>query len=323
MFVYDDGIMLTGARLWVDCRRRQPRSFVSHAHADHIARHELALCTRETGLLYQKRLGDRPVRELPLGEPVDFAGLRLTALGAGHCLGSAMLHAEGPDGSFLYTGDFKLGESLTAAPAEPRRADALVMESTFGRPGYRLPPRAEVIAQLLEVVSKSLAEDRTPVLHAYALGKSQEVTKILTSHGVPVQQHRDIWAISQVYEKCGMKLSSDGADVSRYEGRPLEGHAVVTVPKGMRSYRLGGLGPTTSIAVTGWAADPSAKYRLKVDVALPLSDHADFDELIEMARLVEPKRVYCTHGPREFVDHLLDHGFDAVPLVPDVQKRLF
>ena len=277
----------------------------------------------ETAKLYQHRLGKRPVHEMLLGEAIEFAGSRLTALGAGHCLGSAMLLAEDAQGSFLYTGDFKLGASLTAPQAQPRRADVLVMESTFGRPNYRLPPRPEVIEQLLEAVHQAFAEGRTPVLHAYALGKSQEVTKILTTHGIPVQQHRDVWAISQVYEKCGVELATGNADVTCYEGRPLEGHTIVTTPKGMKTHRLAGLGTTYSISVTGWAADPSAKYRLKVDLALPLSDHADFDELIEMVRQVEPKRVYCTHGPREFVDHVRDAGFDAEPLVSDSQRRLF
>jgi Cft2 family RNA processing exonuclease len=45
LFHYDVGLFLTPAQLAVDVRRRQPRCFVSHAHSDHIARHELALAT--------------------------------------------------------------------------------------------------------------------------------------------------------------------------------------------------------------------------------------------------------------------------------------
>ena len=51
---------------------------------------------------------------------------------------------------------------------------------TFGRPQYRLPPRASTVAQLLEIVHAALADGKTPVIHAYPLGKSQEVTKLLT-----------------------------------------------------------------------------------------------------------------------------------------------
>jgi Cft2 family RNA processing exonuclease len=323
LFTYEDGLLLTRPRLWVDVRRRQGRSFVSHAHADHMARHELAFCTPETGRLYQARLGRRPVRELRLGEPVEVAGVRLTALGAGHCLGSAMLLAEDGDQSLLYTGDFKLGESLTAAPCEPRYADTLVMESTFGRPEYRLPPRREVIERLLEIVQGALAAGRTPVIHAYALGKSQEVTKILTTHGLSVLQHPAVWEMSRVYEGCGVPLATGDADVARYEGRPLAGHVVVTLPRGVRDFRLAGLGEVESIAVTGWAMNPSTRHRLRVDHALPLSDHADFDELVAMARRVAPRRVLCTHGPVSFVDELRQRGFDAAPLAPEPQRRLF
>ncbi len=288
-----------------------------------MARHEMALCTPETAQLYWRRLGRRPVTEMPLGKPIEYGSAQLTALPAGHCLGSAMLFAETDGDSFLYTGDFKLGASLTSVEAEPRHAKTLIMESTFGRPDYRLPPREQVIEELVGLVRSALDEGKTPVVHGYALGKSQEATKILTTHGIPVQQHREVWRISKTYEKCGMKLSTGDASVSLYEEKPKPGHAVVTIPKTMKSYRLGGLGETVSIAITGWAKNPSTKYRLQVDHALPLSDHADFDELIEFARLVNPERVLCTHGPREFVDHLLDEGFNAEPLVPDKQKRLF
>ena len=60
------------------------------------------------------------------------------------------------------------------------------------------------------------------------------------------------------------------------------------------------LGRQVRIAVTGWAVDPRAKYRFGVDHAMPLSDHADYDELFEAVARVEPRVVYCTHGPEEF-----------------------
>lgn len=75
MFHYENGLMLTRPRLAIDIPRRQPRAFVSHAHADHIARHELALCTPDTAALYRHRLGaGRRVIEMPYGRPVDYAG---------------------------------------------------------------------------------------------------------------------------------------------------------------------------------------------------------------------------------------------------------
>jgi Cft2 family RNA processing exonuclease len=320
MFHYDAGLFLTQAQMGVDVRRRQPRCFVSHAHTDHIARHELAFATVGTGCLYRHRLGPKHrVLEMQYREPIEFAGLQLTALPAGHCLGSAMLLANDGQRSLLYTGDFKLDASATAEAAELPNADILVMECTFGRPHYRLPPRDEVVARLLEIVLTALADGMTPVVHAYPLGKSQEVTKLLTSSGVPVLQHRVVYEVSRIYEECGVDLG----DFGLYEGQPLDGHAIVTLPRSAREFRLPRLGKTVSIAVTGWAKDVSTKYRLGVDHALPLSDHADYDQLVETVRRVEPSEIFCTHGPPEFADHLRDLGFNAYPLHPPAQRRLF
>lgn len=320
MFHYDAGLFLTAAQLGVDVRRRQPRCFVSHAHADHIARHQLALATRGTACLYRHRLGPRHrVLEMAYRTPVEFGGLQLTAYPAGHCLGSAMLYAEDGQRSLLYTGDFKLGPSATSEPAELPNADILVMESTFGRPHYRLPKRDAIVAQLLELVHAAFAEGKTPVVHAYPLGKSQEVTRLLTLSGVPVLQHAEIFAISQIYQNCGVELG----DFARFEGRPLADHAIVTLPRSAPHFRLPSLGRTVSIAVTGWAMDERTKYRLGVDHALPLSDHADYDQLIKTVERVAPREIYCTHGPPEFADDLRDLGFNAYPLQQAAQRRLF
>jgi len=91
----------------------------------------------------------------------------------------------------------------------------------------------------------------------------------------------------------------------------------------MNSFRLAGLGRTVSIACTGWAIDPRTKYRWQVDHALPLSHHADYDQLLETIERVEPKEIHCTHGPVEFVDLLRGLGHNAFPLAPRAQKMLF
>jgi len=316
MFHWDNGLKLTKADLAIDFRRRQPRAFISHAHSDHIARHEYALCTPETAALYRHRLGPRPTLAMLYRTPIEWGGLRLTAFPAGHCLGSAMLLAEDGRESLLYTGDFKLGESATAARAELPRADILVIESTYGHPDYRLPPRRQAIEQLVSLVRETLDQGAVPVVQAYALGKGQEVTRLLTAEGIFVLQHRDIFAVSQVYEACGVCLGRYERLTSRVE----PGCAVV-VPPGVGT--LEQLGRQVRIAVTGWAVDPRMRRRLGVDHAVPLSDHADYDELFEAVSRVGPRVVYCTHGPASFVDRLRDAGHDARLLGRPSQGRLF
>lgn len=310
MFHFDRGLKLTRADLAIDFRRRQPRGFVSHAHADHMARHELAFCTPATARLYHLKYGPRMVRELPYRQSLEWGGLRLTTYPAGHCLGSAMLLAEDDGQSLLYTGDFKLRESATAEPAELPRADILVIESTYGNPRYRITPRALAVEQLCTLVHAALAAGRTPVVEAYVLGKSQEVTRILTLAGFPVLQHPLIFAISQVYRQCGVDLG----DCHLYPGHWLPGHVVVVPPRMHRHARLPGLRSTVTFAVTGWAMHEQTRGRLGVDHAIPLSDHADYDELFEAVVQVSPRVIYCTHGPAEFAQRLRAEGFNAHPL---------
>jgi Cft2 family RNA processing exonuclease len=307
MFHYDDGLRITSIDLGVDVRRRQARGFISHAHADHMARHELAFCTPATAALYQRRYGVRPTRAMPFGEPLQLGELTLTALPAGHVLGSAMLHVRGPEGTVLYTGDFRLRASATAQRCELPRADVLIMESTYGDPKHRFPPREEAIGQLLAVVRTVLAADRTPVVHAYVLGKAQEVTRILSSAGLRVVQHPLVLAISEVYRQLGCDLGP--LEVC---GESVPPDAVVVAPPRIRGAEmLSRLRRPVSIAVTGWAVDPAWRWRQGADYAIPLSDHADFDELVECVERVDPAAVYCTHGPRAFASLLRQRGHNA------------
>jgi putative mRNA 3-end processing factor len=315
LFHWENGLKLTTADLAIDFRRRQARAFISHAHSDHMARHELAICTPQTAALYQLRLGPRPTLELPYRQAMEWAGLRLTTYPAGHCLGSAMLLAEDRGRTLLYTGDFKLRPSLTAEPAELTHADTLVIESTFGHPDYRLPPREECLAEFFGLVRRALADEMVPVIYAYVLGKSQEITRMLTSEGIPVLQHGSIYQVSRVYESLGCSLGR----FERFRGRVEPGWAVI-VPAGSGPMELP---HQVRFALTGWAMDRGAKYRLGVDHAIPVSDHADYDELIEAIDRVAPQAVYCTHGPESFVDRLLDLGYNAFVLGKRRQGRLF
>ena len=168
-----------------------------------------------------------------------------------------MLLAEDGRRSLLYTGDFKLGESATAERAELPQAEILIVESTYGHPDYRLPPREEALGRLFEEVRKTLEGGAVPVIEAYALGKAQEVTRLLSDRGFPVLQHKGVFEISRIYE-------SFGVDLGRYallEEGARPGHVLV-VPPGTR--RFDQTAREVRFAVTGWAVDERAKYRLWV-----------------------------------------------------------
>lgn len=320
MFVYDHGLKLLPAAVAVDFSQRQACGFISHAHGDHMARHAMALCTAETASLYRLRLGQRPTQEMPYGEPLQRQGMSLTTLPAGHMLGSAMLLAEHRGLRLLYTGDFQLAASRTARPVSKLPgAEVLVMESTFGEPRWTLPPRVAAEDQLLTIIRQAWHGDRTPVVFAYTAGKAQEVLALLHSQQIAAYQHPQIAAVSRVYQQHGCDIGP----LRIYSGKLEERPAVVVLPP--RHHRAGFLPcpvRAARIAVTGWALDPRTRHRLEVDHAVPLSDHADFPQLLECVERVRPQIIFCTHGPLSFVDELRRRGHNAYPLDDHAPRQL-
>jgi Cft2 family RNA processing exonuclease len=294
-----------------------------------MGRHEWSLVTPETGSLLHTRTGQQRIHSLPYEQAYDFpCDTKLTLLPAGHVLGSAMLHAEGAEGSLLYTGDFKLRDSLTVPTAKPVRADVLVMESTFGKPLFRFPPWRSVAAELVERVFTALRDGVQPVVMGYSLGKAQEIVRILTDAGIPVTEHGAVANMSDVYERHGVSLGPrrryDVADFVGPKALDLaERGVLVAPPQVARSPFSTRFEKRLTIMMSGWAMFPNSKYRYGVDHVLPLSDHADFDELLRIVEIVAPKKVYTHHGFPEFVDELKKRGINARLAKPSPQLELF
>src|SRR5262249_25542924 len=66
-----------------------------------------------------------------------------------------------------------------------------------------------------------------------------------------------------------------------------------------------------------------AIYRYQVDAAFPLSDHADYDDLLRYVDLVKPKRVFTLHGfAGQFAGDLRARGIEAWALTEENQMEL-
>ena len=115
---FKQGVYLPQTGWWLDAQKSQTRSFVSHAHSDHIASHRETVSTRATASLMRMRVGGkRQETILDYGQPWAMgSGCEGKLYPAGHIFGSAMLHATTEHGRLLYTGDFKLRPSLAAEP---------------------------------------------------------------------------------------------------------------------------------------------------------------------------------------------------------------
>jgi len=328
---YDAGVRVPGAELWLDPYGVKPFAFVSHAHSDHLRAHGVVFASEATAALARERLGKRARSryttlafgcEARLGD-VGLEGpgqdWRVKLLPAGHILGSAMLRVEGDRGSLLYTGDFKLREGRAAERCRPERADVLVMETTFGLPRYAMPPSAEVEERIVTFCRDALEESEVPVLFAYSLGKAQEIMALLGTAGLPLMLHEAVASMARVYENCGMRLPP----WRQCDGGKLDGHVVICPPGSEGAPAPEGVVKTRTAAVTGWAMDPGAVYRYGCDAVFPLTDHADYPDLLRMVELVGPKKVFTVHGfAVEFASDLRARGVEAWALGRENQLEM-
>ena len=319
---FERGVHLPSIDLWLDPRDPRPAAFVSHAHSDHIGRHREIILTPATARLMRARLpGDRIEHQISFGVPFAFRGAQLTLLPAGHIAGSAQLHVaeEATGASLLYTGDFKLRPGLSAEPIEWRAADTLVMETTFGLPQYRFPPSAETIAQVVEFCRDALDEGAVPVLFGYSLGKGQEILCAIAAAGFPIMLHGAVHKMTEIYRE----LQPDFPEAAPYVPAKVEGHVLICPPSASGSRMVQRIKQRRTAVLTGWAVQPGAAFRYGCDTAFPLSDHADYDDLVRYVEWVQPQRVLTLHGfARQFAADLRSRGVEAWALGEENQLEM-
>lgn len=310
---YQRGLYLPELDLWLDPRVAKPRAFVSHAHSDHVARHESVLCSETTAVLlrHRYRMAAERLETAAFHVPILRDGYRLRMLPAGHIAGSAMLHVTRLDdgASLLYTGDFKTRRSRTAGNAVFPGADTLVMETTFGLPHYEFPHTPVVERAIVDFVRETFDQDATPVLLGYSLGKAQEALALVTEHGIPALLHPAAAAMTRACREAGVPGLPEPVE---FTGEALPGHVLIAPPHALKTKLFTQLEPKRTAMLSGWALHPGAKFRYRVDAVFPLSDHADYSGLMECVRSVNPSRVLTVHGhAREFAAHLRASGIEA------------
>src|SRR5437879_1100819 len=317
---YERGVYLPEQDLWLDPWDAKPFAFVSHAHSDHIAPHEEIILSERTSRLLQHRMpGHRTEHVLPFGEKGTVDGLDLMLLPAGHIFGSAQCFLFAGDETLLYTGDFKLRPGKSAERAQWRHADTLIMETTFGLPCYRFPPTEQVIDQIVAFCRETIEAAQVPVLLGYSLGKAQEILCTLGGAGLTPMLHGSVYQMTRIYEEFGQSFCK----YVRYNANDVAGKVLICPPSANRSRMLEKIPRKRVAMISGWAVDPNAAYRYQVDAAFPLSDHADYDDLVRYVDLVQPKCVFTLHGfAAEFARDLRDRGVEAWALTEENQMEL-
>lgn len=304
------------ARIGLDCAGDV--NFVSHAHLDHApsSRKGSLLCSDATAELLATRCR---VRHDGHSQHMALGDLELSLADSGHVLGSRQIVVNGSADKFVYTGDLRTEDSILFSGAKPVECDTLLIESTYGLPRFAFPKREQVYSDVVSWVKQEVAGGNCVVLGGYALGKAQELVKILNERvGITPIVSDEIGDVCAVYKKHGIGL--DYVTSSSEEGtNALTRNFVAVLSQNKVNSKMASAlereyGKRISTAVaTGWAQSPS--WGFDVDRAFCLSDHCDFEGLVDYVAATGARKVYVNHGySREFAKELKKKGINALAI---------
>lgn len=298
----NDFISRTGAGLYcipgdfhLDPQRIVPRAVISHAHGDHaVPNSEMIWCTAPTRTFMEMRFGKKMRSEfsrISFGESFFLNDVKITFYPAGHMLGSAQILMEYGGERYLYTGDFKIQFDHSCEPFEFIPCDYLITETTFASPEYLHPDPDSVLDELM-------LHKGNVVVGAYAIGKAQRITAMITRRfpEVPVFVHPELTHFHKVYHDYGYDLGNWQL-YTRMGFKKNETSVYILSPSDFRRYSRNK--EVLKVFATGWK-----RSYYSCDRVLPVSDHADWNDLLKLIEVTGARKVYTVHGDGK---HLHSH----------------
>lgn len=285
-------------------------NFVSHAHSDHLPSKNggTILSSIETNEISY-------LRGFKMENHVDCID-DFTLVDSGHILGAKGLLYD----DLFYTGDICTRNRGFLSGAKIPKCKTLITECTFGLPEFKFPTLEQIQKQVNELISDLYGKGIPVILMGYQLGKAQTITHLF-GHWGPLYLHDSVKDMNSLHQKFGISLK-DGIGHSEAEKTGLlkKKPWVMIAPmlssknKFVQDMKLK-YGAVT-IGFSGWAQSSKFSFGRRTDYSIPMSDHCDFDELVEMVLQSGAEQVYTIHGfVDEFAEHLRKLGINAQPLV--------
>jgi putative mRNA 3-end processing factor len=296
------GLYCEPGGFYVDPTSPAERAVVTHGHSDHARPgHAHVLATPGTLAIMRDRYGDAAGAQqqtLEYGVPLRIGEVELRLAPAGHVLGSAQVALSYRGSRVVVSGDYKRRFDATCAPFEPVPCDVFVTEATFGLPVFRHPPDTEEVGRLLHSVR--LFPERCHVVGVYALGKCQRVITLLRRCGYdePLFLHGAVMGLTRLYAELGVEFGElrPATGASREE---LKGKIVLAPPSATQDRWARRLPDPVAAMASGWMRVRQHARRRGVELPLVISDHADWDELLQTIDDVGAPEVWVTHGAEE------------------------
>ncbi|MGY5148530.1 MAG: exonuclease [Candidatus Nitrosopumilus sp. bin_68KS] len=285
-------------------------NFVSHAHSDHLP-------TKNGGTI---------LASIETNEIANLRGFKMenhveslenfSLINSGHILGAKGLLFD----DIFYTGDICTRDRGFLQGAKIPKCKTLITECTFGLPEFVFPKMEQIQKQVNELISELYGKGIPVILMGYQLGKAQTITQLF-GHWGPLYFHDSVKDMNSLHQKFGVSLK-DGIGHSEAEKnglldkKPWVMVAPLMSSKNKFIQDMKSKYGAVTIGFSGWAQSSRFSFGRRTDYSIPMSDHCDYNELVEMVVQSGAEQVYTIHGfVDEFAQELRKIGINAQPLI--------
>ncbi len=310
----EKGIYCEAGDFYIDPWKPVHKALITHGHADHSRwGHSQYICTRAAKPVIRYRLGLVNISTVDYGEQLTINGVKVSFHPAGHIVGSAQIRVEHKGEIWVASGDYKLEDDGLATAYEPIKCHTFITECTFGLPVYKWKPQEEVFTAINEWWQKNKEEGKVSVLTGYALGKAQRLIRSLDTSIGKIYTHGAIENTNEVVREQGIQLPATTKVQQGIKSKEYNGHIVVAPPSATGSTWMRKFKPASVGIASGWMTLRGARRRRAADRGFILSDHADWDGLLQAIEATGAERVIATHGYTDiFSKYLREQGIEAL-----------
>jgi putative mRNA 3-end processing factor len=309
----DNGLFCEIGGFYIDPSKSVDKALITHAHSDHARTGSHSYLTVKQGeLLLKQRLGQRiNLQTINYSENVYINGVKISFHPAGHILGSAQIRIEFNGEVIVVSGDYKLEKDFTCDEFEPVRCNAFITESTFGLPIFKWCSQTLLFNEINSWWQKNKELNIVSIIFGYALGKAQRIISGLDPSIGPIITHPSIEIINQCYRDSGVILP-ETTNIIEIEDKDPPPGAVIIAPPSADISRIIGKIRTCSAFASGWMQIRKNRIRNSFDRGFALSDHADWEGLLQTVKQSQAENILVTHGySSQLSKWFCENGYNA------------
>lgn len=309
----DKGIYCQQANIYIDAWKPVDHCIVTHGHADHSRwGHKKYITHHKNVPIIKHRLGDIVVSGKAWGETFTVNGVTFSLHPAGHIVASSQVRVEYKGEVWVFTGDFKTEDDGIAEPFELVQCNTFITECTFGLPAFKWTPQSEVFSGINNWWATNKQEGRTSVLFGYSLGKAQRLLKHLDTQNGKIYTHGAIENMTEVL-RANYKFPETHRITRDTTKDEIKGNIVLAPPSAHGGTWIRKMVPYVTASASGWMTFRGARRRRAIDKGFVLSDHADWDGLLNTVKETGAEKVIATHGYTDIFARYLreEMGLDA------------